>query len=80
MRKKPIEPFRIKVTEPISLPTRGEREQIIAAAGLNLFKEKAEDIFIDLLTDSGTGAMSQDQWAGLMTGDESYAGGRNWFL
>lgn len=79
MAKRPIEPFRIKVTEPISLLSDKERARRIEEAGYNIFRVRAEDIFIDFLTDSGTGAMSQQQWAGLMVGDESYAGGRNWF-
>ncbi len=79
MSKRPIEPFRIKVTEPISLIEPKEREKRIAEAGYNIFQLAAKDIFIDLLTDSGTGALSQNQMAALMTGDESYAGGRNWY-
>jgi tyrosine phenol-lyase len=77
--KIPLEPFRIKMVEPIHLISRTERERIIADAGYNVFKIPAEKVFIDLLTDSGTSAMSDQQWAGLMTGDESYAGCRNYF-
>lgn len=73
------EPWRVKVVEPIYLPTAEQREKRLAAAGYNLFDIAAEAIFIDLLTDSGTSAMSDNQWAGMMLGDESYAGARNFY-
>ena len=75
----PAEPYRIKTIEPIKLISREERERKIAEAKFNVFRLRAEDVFLDFLTDSGTSAMSDSQWAGLLTGDESYAGCKNYY-
>src|SRR6058998_1016672 len=74
-----IEPFKIKMVEPIKLTTPAEREAILRRAHFNVFQIPAEDVIIDLLTDSGTAAMSSEQWAGMLRGDESYAGARSWY-
>ena len=74
-----IEPFRIKMVEPIRLTTPIERDQILRNAHYNPFLIPAESVLIDLLTDSGTSAMSSEQWAGMLRGDESYAGAKSWF-
>lgn len=79
MAKTIIEPFRIKMTEPLPLTTRQQRERYLADAKFNVFKLRASQITIDLLTDSGTGAMSAAQWAAMMTGDETYAGSESFY-
>jgi tyrosine phenol-lyase len=74
-----IEPFKIKMVEPIKLTTPAEREARLRQAHFNVFQIPAEEVIIDLLTDSGTAAMSSEQWAGMIRGDESYAGARSWY-
>ena len=78
MKYMTAEPFRIKMVEPIKKTTKAYRQECLKKAQYNAFRLRAEDVYIDCITDSGTSAMSQDQWSAMFQGDESYAGCKSW--